>query len=77
MTKLPTVCAPTVCAPKPGKPLKLYLATNNKAIGALIAQDDQEGFKQPIYYVSRKLKDAKTRYTRAERACLALIYAAQ
>ena len=32
MTKLPTVCAPI-----PGKPLKLYLATNNKAIGALIA----------------------------------------
>ena len=25
------------------QPLKLYLATNNKAIGALIAQDDQEG----------------------------------
>ena len=32
MTKLPTVCAPIL-----GKPLKLYLATNNEAIGALIA----------------------------------------
>ena len=32
ITKLPTVCAPI-----PGKPLKLYLATNNEAIGALIA----------------------------------------
>ena len=67
---------PTVCAPIPGKPLKLYLATNNEAIGALIAQEDQEGIERPIYYVSRKLKDAKTRYSRAERACLALIYAA-
>ena len=37
MTKLPTVCTPI-----PGKSLKLYLATNNEAIGALIAQDDQE-----------------------------------
>ena len=36
MTKLPTICAPTS-----GKPLKLYLATNNKAVGALIAQEDQ------------------------------------
>ena len=72
MTKLPTVCAPI-----PGKPLKLYLATNNEAIGALIVQDDQEGIKRPVYYFSRKLKDAETHYPRAERACLALIYAAQ
>ena len=72
MTKLPTVCAPVL-----GKPLKLYLATNNEAIGALIAQDDQEGTKRLVYYVSRKLKDAETRYPMAERACLALVYAAQ
>ncbi|XP_075645319.1 uncharacterized protein LOC142616328 [Castanea sativa] len=72
MTRLPTVCAPI-----PGKPLKLYLATNDEAIGALIAQDDQEGIERPVYYVSRKLKDVETHYPRAERACLALIYAAQ
>ena len=53
MTKLPIVCAPV-----PGKPLKLYLATNNEAIRALIAQDDQEGIERSVYYVSRKLKDA-------------------
>uniref|UniRef100_A0A2N9J5I9 Reverse transcriptase domain-containing protein n=1 Tax=Fagus sylvatica TaxID=28930 RepID=A0A2N9J5I9_FAGSY len=37
MSKLPTVCAPVM-----GKPLKLYLASNNQAIGALIAQDDEQ-----------------------------------
>ena len=72
MTKLPTICAPIL-----GKPLKLYLATNDKAIGALIAQDDQEGMEQPVYYIKRKLKDAETRYPRVERACLALIYTTQ
>ena len=72
MTRLPIVCAPT-----PGNPLKLYLATNEEAIGVFIAQDDQEGIERPVYYVSRKLKDAKTCYPRVERACLALIYAAQ
>ena len=72
MTKLPTVCAPVL-----GKPLKLYLATNNESIGALIAQDDQEGIKRLVYYVSRKLKDAETRYQMVERACLGLVYAAQ
>ena len=72
MTKLQTVCAP-----RSGKPLKLYLATNSEAVGALIAQEDQQGANQPIYYVSRMLKDGETRYSRAEKACLSLIYAAQ
>ena len=72
MTKLPTVCAPTS-----EKPLKLYLATNNEAVGALIAQEDQQWADQSIYYVSWMLKDAKTRYSRAEKACHSLIYAAK
>uniref|UniRef100_A0A2N9F6T5 Uncharacterized protein n=1 Tax=Fagus sylvatica TaxID=28930 RepID=A0A2N9F6T5_FAGSY len=38
---------------------------------------DEEGTERPIYYVSRALKDAETRYSGAERACLALIYASQ
>uniref|UniRef100_A0A2N9H1D0 Integrase catalytic domain-containing protein n=1 Tax=Fagus sylvatica TaxID=28930 RepID=A0A2N9H1D0_FAGSY len=72
MTKLPTVCAPV-----PGRPLRLYLASNSEAIGGLVAQKDEEGTERPIYYVSRALKDAETRYSGAERACLALIYASQ
>jgi hypothetical protein len=72
MAKLPTVCAPIF-----RKPLRLYLASNNQAIEALIAQEDSHGVEQPIYYVSRALKNAKTRYSGADRACLALIYASQ
>ena len=60
MTKLPTVCAPI-----PGRPLRLYLASNNQAIGALIAQEDDCGVEQTIYYVSRALKDAESRYSGA------------
>jgi hypothetical protein len=52
MSKLPTICAPIM-----KKPLKLYLASNNQAIGALIAQDDEQGQEQPMYYVSRSLKE--------------------
>uniref|UniRef100_A0A2N9HPC3 Reverse transcriptase n=1 Tax=Fagus sylvatica TaxID=28930 RepID=A0A2N9HPC3_FAGSY len=76
MTKLPHEL-PTVCAPVPGRPLRLYLASNSEAIGGLVAQEDEEGTERPIYYVSRALKDAETRYSGAERACLALIYASQ
>jgi hypothetical protein len=72
MTKLPTVCALI-----PGKSLRLYLASNNQAIGALIAQENDNGVEQPIYYVSRTLKDAESRYSGAERSCLTLIYASQ
>jgi hypothetical protein len=72
MTKLPTVCAPV-----PGRPLRLYLASNNEAIGGLVAQEDENGTEKPIYYVSRALRDAETRYSGAEWACLALIYASQ
>ena len=67
-----------LCKPQSTKkPLLLYLATNSYAIGALIAQDDGGGIEQPVYYISRALKDAKTRYPRAERACLAIVYALQ
>ena len=55
----------------------LYLASNSQAIGALLAQEDDDGNEQPIYYVSKILKDAETRYLRIEKACLMIIYASQ
>ncbi len=61
MTKLPTVCAPIF-----RKPLRLYLASNSQAIGTLIAQENSSGVEQPVYYVSRALKDAEGGYSRAE-----------
>uniref|UniRef100_A0A2N9GSP5 Uncharacterized protein n=1 Tax=Fagus sylvatica TaxID=28930 RepID=A0A2N9GSP5_FAGSY len=72
MTKLPIVCASVA-----GRPLRLYLSSNSQAIGALVAQEDESGTEKPVYYVSRTLRDAGTRYSGAERACLALIYASQ
>ena len=68
---------PAVQAAIHRKPLLLYLATNSYAIGALIAQEDGGGAEQPVYYISRVLKDAETRYPRAERASLAIVYTLQ
>uniref|UniRef100_A0A2N9FTQ8 Integrase catalytic domain-containing protein n=1 Tax=Fagus sylvatica TaxID=28930 RepID=A0A2N9FTQ8_FAGSY len=34
----------------PGRPLRLYLASNSEAIGGLVAQEDEEGTERPIYY---------------------------
>ena len=72
MTNLPILQAPIH-----KRLLLLYLATNSYAIGALIAQEDGSGVEPPIYYLSRTLKDAKTRYLSAERACLAIVYASR
>ena len=66
---------PTLQAPVRGRPLLLYLASNSQAIGALLVQEDDQGNEQPIYYVSRTLKDTETRYPRIEKACLVIIYA--
>ena len=65
---------PTVQALIHKSPLLLYLATNSYAIGALIVQKNGGGVEQPVYYISRALKDAETRYPRPERACLAIVY---
>ena len=68
---------PTLQAPVRGRPLLLYLASNSQAIGALLAQEDDKGNEQLIYYVSKALKDMKTRYPKIQRACLDFIYASQ
>ena len=68
---------PTLQAPVRGRPLLLYLALNSQVIGVLLAQEDDDGNEQPIYYVNRTLKDMDTRYPRIERACLVVIYASQ
>ena len=72
MTNLPMVQAPIH-----KRPMLLYLASSLYAIGALIAQENGSSVEQPVYYVSRTLKDAKIRYPKAERSCLVIVYASQ
>ena len=43
----------------------------------MLALEDDDGNEQPIYYISRTLKDAETKYPRIEKACLVIIYASQ
>ncbi|XP_028104876.1 uncharacterized protein LOC114303897 [Camellia sinensis] len=66
----------TMIAPQPGKPLLLYLTSIPRSIGALLVQDI-DGIEKPVYYISRKVIGAESRYTPIERHCLALIFTAQ
>ena len=61
-------------APRRGVPFRLYVAADDKIIGAVLTQET-EGKEYIITYLSRRLIDGKTRYTFIEKLCLSLYYA--
>jgi hypothetical protein len=60
--------------PQVGVPFRLYIAAEDKVIGAVLTQETG-GKKHVVTYLSRRLVDAKTRYTFIEKLCLCLFYA--
>ena len=61
-------------APRRGVPFRLYVAAEDKIIGAVLTQET-EGKEYIITYLSRRLIDTETRYTFIEKLCLSLYYA--
>ena len=61
-------------APRRGVPFRLYVAAEDKVIGAVLTQET-EGKEYIITYLSQRLIDAETRYTFIEKLCLSLYYA--
>jgi ribonuclease HI len=66
--------APVLKAPQAGVPFRLYIAAEDKVIGAVLTQET-EGKEHVMTYLSRRLVDAETRYTFIEKLCLYLFYA--
>ncbi|XP_059670631.1 uncharacterized protein LOC132316139 [Cornus florida] len=65
---------PILSAPKPGEVLIMYLAISN--IATSVALIRKEGKRQyPVFYTSKTMTDAETRYSKAEKVISALIYA--
>jgi len=56
--------------------LLIYLAVSEVAVSAILDRED-EGTQSPIYYVSRILTGAETRYPYLEKLALALVVAAR
>ncbi|CAN6695758.1 unnamed protein product [Malus baccata var. baccata] len=67
---------PVLVPPKRGKPLKLYISSSEKSIRSLLAQNNEGGKEQAVYYLSRSLTEVETRYSPVERLCLALYFTA-
>jgi hypothetical protein len=66
--------APVLKAPQVGVLFRLYIAAEDKVIGAVLTQVTR-GKEHVVTYVSRRLVDAETRYTFIEKLCLCLFYA--
>ncbi|CAN6701172.1 unnamed protein product [Malus baccata var. baccata] len=67
---------PVLVQPQRGKPLKLYISASEGSIGSLLAQNNEGGKEQAVYYLSRILTEVETRYSPVERLCLALYFTA-
>ncbi|XP_077217943.1 uncharacterized protein LOC143852446 [Tasmannia lanceolata] len=67
---------PLLSTPEPGEELILYLSAGPLAVAAVLVKEESNQQK-PIYYVSKVLHDAETRYQRVEKLVCALITAAR
>jgi hypothetical protein len=68
---------PVLAAPVSGKPFLIYVRAMDHSLGALLAQNNDQGHEQAIYYLSRTMIGAEHRYNPVEKECLALVFAVQ
>ncbi|XP_070676246.1 uncharacterized protein [Malus domestica] len=57
---------PVLVPPQRGKPLKLYISASEKSIGNLLAQNNEGGKEQAVYYLSRILTEVETRAVKGQ-----------
>lgn len=69
------VQASALQAPDPGKEFILATDASDYAIGACLAQQDNEGKECPIAFLSKKLSPAQTRWATIEKEAYAIIWA--
>ena len=66
---------PVLKLPRQGKPLILYLALEENAMGAMLAQEGPEGVEHTVYYLSKKFLPYEEKYDLVEKMCLIMIWA--
>ncbi|XP_074327728.1 uncharacterized protein LOC141665641 [Apium graveolens] len=68
--------SPMLAKPEDGETLILYLAVSEYFVSAVLVKEEAS-HQWPVYYVSKRLLDAETRYTKMEKLVYALILAAR
>jgi RNase H-like domain found in reverse transcriptase len=66
---------PVLAVPILGKELILYTTALDGSLGTLLAQENQNGNQNALYYLSRMMVGAEHGYSPIEKHCLALIFA--
>ena len=64
---------PVLVPPMLGHPLLLHLSISGVALGCMLAQLDDLGKKQAIYYLSKRMVEYEMRYVMIECLCLVFI----
>ena len=67
---------PILAKPVTGEPLYLYVAVSQAAVSGVLVREEQ-GDQRPIFYTSKSLVDAETRYPIMEKLALAVVSAAR
>ena len=65
--------APVLTAPELGEDMFMYLLVSEHAMSTVLLRD--QGVQQLVYYISKTLVDAETRYLPLEKLVLALVHA--
>ena len=63
---------PVLVSPGHGDTLYLYLAASEIAVSAALFKECEDAKLRPVFFVSKSLTDAETRYTHLEQVALAL-----
>ena len=67
LTEPPILASPEAC-----ETLYLYIVVSDVSVSAALIKEDKYWKQRPIFFVSKSLFKAETRYTRLEQAALAL-----
>ncbi|KAM1182313.1 hypothetical protein ACFX19_000822 [Malus domestica] len=62
--------------PEVGETLIIYLSVSTSAVSSVLIRNDGN-VERPVYYASKALQDAKTRYSNIEKLALALVMSAR
>jgi len=66
---------PVLTAPVSGKPFLIYVRAMDYSLGDLLAQNNDQGHEEAIYYLSRTMIRAEHWYNPIGKECLALVFA--
>ncbi|KAJ3704029.1 hypothetical protein LUZ61_007734 [Rhynchospora tenuis] len=67
---------PVISRPLKGETLYLYIAASDTAVSAALVREEK-GVQKPVYFISRVLRDAETRYPPVEKAAFAVMIASR